>query len=78
MLGALLDDMLCFASTVSRLLLQMLRDFKPGEVSQRRESVGRIDKKIGWGRLLGYNKEVNYGKFPQAAVSARLEIELVL
>jgi len=78
MLGALLDDMLCFASTVSHLLLQMLRIFQPGEVSQRRESVGRIDKNNGRGRLLSFNKEVDYGRFPQVAVGAGLGIELVL
>lgn len=49
MLGALLDDMLCLALTKSCLLMQMLRIFKPGEVSQRRQRVGRTNQKDGRG-----------------------------
>lgn len=53
MLGALLDDMLCLALTNSCLLMQMLRIFKPGEVSQRRERVGRTNQKDGRGWIDG-------------------------
>lgn len=40
--------------------------------------MGRIDKNNGRGRLLSFNKEVDYGKFPQIVVGAGLGIELVL